>query len=82
MQKIVQGMVHGFFLAAGTVPVRVKRQGSDGFGQDPNTGIDSRGLQRRFLIDRFAAGAYAEEKAVWTKPRIVFGAGSGLKKLR
>ena len=75
-------MLLGFFLAAGTVPVRVKRQGSDGFGQDPNTGIDSRGLQRRFLIDRFAAGAYAEEKAVWTAPEAVLGTGPRREKSR
>ena len=75
-------MVHGFFLAAGTVPVRVKRQGSDGFGQNPDAGIDRRGLQRRFLVDRFAAGACAEEKAVWTAPEAVFWTGSRRKKSR
>ena len=68
-------MIQGFFLAAGTVPVRVKRQGSDGFGQNPNAGIDRRGLKRRFLIDRFSAGARAEEKAVRTAPEAVFRTG-------
>ena len=80
MQKIVQGMIHGFFLAAGTVPVRVKRQGSDGFGQNPHAGIDRRGLKRRFLIDRFSAGARAEEKAVRTAPEAVFRTGPRRKK--
>ena len=50
----------------------MKRQGSDGFGQDPHAGIDRRGLQRRFFTHRFAAGACAEEKAIWATPEAVF----------
>ena len=80
MEEMVQGVILGFFLATGTVPVRVKRQGSDGFGQDPHAGIDRRGLQRRFLIHRFAAGACAEEKAVRAAPEAVFRTGPCGKK--
>ena len=75
MEEMVQGVILDFFLAAGTVSVRVKRQGSDGFGQDPHAGIDRRGLQRRFLTHRFAAGACAEEKVVRTAPEAVFRTG-------
>ena len=73
-------MVYGFFFAVGCITISVHRQRSDGFREDSDAGVDRRGLQRCSLIDRLAAGACAEEKAVGAAPEAVFRAGSCLKK--
>ena len=65
-------MVDGFFFAVWSISVGMKRQKSDGFRQYPHAGVDRGGLQRRPLVDRLAAGAGAEEKAVCAAEQAVF----------
>ena len=72
MKKIVQRMVRRLLFAARTVPVNVKRQQGDGFGQNSDAGIYGCGLQGCFLIHRFSAGAGTEEKAIGATPETVF----------
>ena len=81
MKKIVQRMVRRFLFAVWTVPIGVKRQQGDGFGQNSDAGVYGRGLERCFLIHRFSAGAGAEEKAGGAVPEAVFRTGSRWEKI-
>ena len=76
MEQVVYGVVDGFFFAGCGVFVGVKRQGSDGFRQDSDAGVDGCGLQRCLLVDSLATGACAEEKAVGVAPEAILWTGS------
>ena len=76
MEKVVYGVVDGFFFAVYSVFIGVKRQGSDGFRQDSDAGVDRSGLQRCLLVDSLAARACTEEKAVGIASEAILRTGS------
>ena len=66
VEDLVQRMVRRFFLPvpAFRVPVEMQRKPRHRLGQQPDTGIHSRDLHRRFLIHPLAGRSRAKEKGL------------------
>jgi hypothetical protein len=81
MEQVIQLVTQNLLFAAGCVFICVQRQAGNGLSQYSYTGIYCGGLHGRELIDRFAAGGTAKEKAIKSTWKVVVNwLISGLKK--